>query len=242
MKMSAALSAALTVFTLVITTAPSHAQDAAAGEAIFKKCASCHQVGEGAVSKTGPVLTGIIGRPAASYVGFKYSKSMVAAGESGHVWDEDSVFEYISNPTKYLRALLDDPRAKAKMRFKLKNEQDRRDVIAHLATFQMAEAMTDDGDAEMASLAPADTPSKMCVTNGGKVEHLFVVESGEIRTVEMLSPGAILCADTGQGGKVSVFEHPDDLEGCTQLLAPNKSNTLVSYAEFDRCEWGSHSE
>ncbi len=235
------LSAVLTATALTLTTAPAYAQDAAAGEAIFKKCASCHQVGEDAANKTGPVLTGIIGRPAASYDGFKYSKSMTAAGAAGHVWDEDSIFEYIGNPTKYLRALLDDPRAKAKMRFKLKNEQDRRDVIAYLATFQTA--MAEEPDTyEDVLLASSDTPGKMCVTNGAKVEHLFIVETADVRTVEMLAPGGILCADTDQGGKVSVFEHPDDLEGCTQLLAPNKSNTLVNYMEFDRCEWGSHSE
>ncbi len=236
------MSAAITAIILAITASPSSAQDAKAGEAIFKKCAACHQVGVKATNKTGPVLTGIIGRPAASYDGYKYSKSMTAAGAAGHIWDEGSIFEYIGNPTEYLRALLDDPRAKAKMRFKLKSEQDRRDVIAYLATFKAAKVMTDDDSEQMTALAPSDTPGKMCVTNGAKAEHLFVVESGEIRTVEMLSPGAMLCADTDQGGKVSVFEHPDDLEGCTQLMAPNISNTLVRYMEFDRCEWGSHSE
>ena len=235
------ISATLTAIALSIAASPTLAQDVAAGEKIFKKCAACHQVGEGAVNKTGPVLTGIIGRPAATYEGFKYSKSMTAAGAAGHVWDADSIFEYVSNPTKYLRALLDDPRAKAKMRFKLKNEQDRRDVIAYLATFKAAGEMME-GDAEMVALAPTDTQGKMCVTNGAKLEHLFIVEAGDSRESKMLAPGEMLCADTDQGGKVSVFEKPDDLEGCTQLMAPNKSNTLIEYMEFDRCEWGSHSE
>jgi len=233
----------LTTLALVFSAAQASAQDAEAGEKIFKKCATCHQVGEGAENKTGPLLTGVVGRPAASVEGFKYSKSMTAAGAAGHVWDEESIFEYINNPTKYLRALLDDPRAKAKMRFKLKSEEDRRDVIAYLATFQTAMSEEPAAEAETtAMLAPSDTPGKMCVTNGAKVEHLFIVETKDVRTVEMLDPGGMLCADTDQGGKVSVFEHPDALEGCTQLLEPNKSNTLVRYMEFDRCEWGSHSE
>lgn len=235
------LSASLTALAFILTANQTLAQDAKAGEAIFKKCAACHQVGAGAENKTGPVLTGIIGRPAASYAGFKYSKSMTAAGAAGHVWDTDSIFEYISNPTKYLRALLDDPRAKAKMRFKLKNQQNRRDVIAYLASFKVADTMAEGGN-EMPPLAPSDTPGKMCVTNGAHQEHLFIVESGDIRTAETLAPGGMLCADTDQGGKVSVFEHPDDLEGCTQLMAPNISNTLVRYMEFDRCEWSSHSQ
>lgn len=235
------LSAALTATLLVLAISPTHAQDAVKGEKVFKKCAACHQVGTDASNKTGPVLTGIIGRPAATFEGFKYSKSMTAAGAAGHVWNEESIFEYIGNPTKYLRALLDDPRAKAKMRFKLKSEQDRRDVIAYLATFQVAETKTD-GAAEMIPLAPADTPGKMCVTNAAQEDHLFIVETADERTNQMLAPGGMLCADTDQGGKVSVFEKPDDIEGCTQLMAPNKSNTLVRYMEADRCEWGSHSQ
>ncbi|WP_456390524.1 c-type cytochrome [Profundibacter sp.] len=235
------LSASLAAIAFVIAATPTLAQDAKAGEAIFKKCAACHQVGAGAENKIGPVLTGIIGRPAASYAGFKYSKSMAAAGAAGHVWDADSIFEYVSNPTKYLRALLDDPRAKAKMRFKLKSQQDRRDVIAYLASFKVADAVMQ-GSEEITTLAPSDTPGKMCVTNGAHQQHLFIVETADVRTVEMLAPGGMFCADTDQGGKISVFEQPDDLEGCTRLMAPDKSNTLVRYMEFDRCEWSSHSQ
>jgi len=236
------MSAAITTLALALSANQSLAQDAEAGEKVFKQCKACHQIGDGAKNKTGPILTGVIGRPAGSVEGFKYSKSMTAAGAAGHVWDAQSISEYITNPTKYLRALLEDPRAKAKMRFKLKNEQDRLDVIAYLGTFQMTEATQMQETAEMAALAPADTPGKMCVTNGAEAEHLFIVETNGSRTSEMLASGQRLCAETDQGGKISVFESPDDLEGCTQLMAANKSNTLVRYMEFDRCEWGSHSQ
>lgn len=239
MPMPTALTSAL----LVLLALPSFAQDAAKGEQVFKKCKACHQVGENAGNKTGPVLTGVIGRAAGSVEGFKYSKSMLAAGAAGHIWDQNSIFEYINNPTKYLRALLDDPRAKAKMRFKLKSAQDRRDVIAYLATFQMVKAMSHPVvDSKAPRLALSDTPGKICVTNGSHQAHLFIVETVNQRSNQMLAPGGMLCADTDQGGKVSVFEHPDDIEGCTQLMAPHKSNTLVHYMEADRCEWGSHSQ
>lgn len=36
--------------------------DAEAGAAVFKKCAVCHSVGDGAKNKVGPELNGIIGR------------------------------------------------------------------------------------------------------------------------------------------------------------------------------------
>ena len=39
------------------------AQDVAAGEKTFKKCASCHKVGDGAKNGVGPVLTNVIAGP-----------------------------------------------------------------------------------------------------------------------------------------------------------------------------------
>ena len=56
------------------------------GEKAFKKCKSCHQIGDGAKNKTGPHLNAIFGRKIGSLEGFKYSKVlsrcviMVASG------------------------------------------------------------------------------------------------------------------------------------------------------------------
>jgi cytochrome c2 len=235
-------AAILPALILVLNSAGAHAQDADAGRLVFKKCAACHQIGDGAKNGAGPVLSGIIGRPAGSYDGFRYSKYMLAAGQAGHVWDEDSIFEYISNPTKYLRKILDNPRAKAKMRFKLKSEEDRRNVIAYLATFQTATADAPEAMEQMTALPSTDTPGRVCVTNGTAEMRLFIVETDNTRINEMLGAGMQLCADSDQGGKISVFENPDDQEGCTRIMAPNKSDTLVRYMEFDRCEWGTHSQ
>ena len=113
--------------------------DAVKGEKVFKKCSSCHMVGEGAKNKVGPYLTGIVGRAAGSVEKFKYGKSLAAAGEAGLVWSEEELFEYLLDPRKYLRAKLDDKKAKSKMAFKLKKEQDRLDVIAYLKTIEAAE-------------------------------------------------------------------------------------------------------
>lgn len=111
--------------------------DAAAGEKVFKKCQSCHMVGADAKNKVGPVLTGIIGRQAGSLESFgkKYGKDLVAAGEAGLVWNEEEIFAYLEDPRKYLRAKLDNKKAKSKMAFKLRKEDDRKNVIAYLATF-----------------------------------------------------------------------------------------------------------
>ena len=59
------------------------AQDVAAGETSFRKCAPCHSVGEDAANKVGPILNGLDGRKAGVVDGFNYSdanKRMVFAG------------------------------------------------------------------------------------------------------------------------------------------------------------------
>ncbi|MCL4165087.1 UNVERIFIED_CONTAM: hypothetical protein GTU68_028393, partial [Idotea baltica] len=82
--------------------------DAAAGEKVFKKCSSCHNVGEGAKNKVGPALTGVLGRVAGTAPDYKYGDSIVAAGEAGLVWTDEEIFAYLEDPRKYLRAKLDD--------------------------------------------------------------------------------------------------------------------------------------
>jgi len=132
--MIAAVSAATTLL-----PASAFAGDAAKGEAIFKKCSSCHMIGEGAENGVGPQLNGVVGRAAGSVEGYKYGKSLVAASEAGLVWTEEELSGWLENPKKYLRAKLEDKKAKSKMSFKVKKEDERADVIAYLATFSKAE-------------------------------------------------------------------------------------------------------
>ncbi|MBD3763817.1 MAG: c-type cytochrome [Rhodobacterales bacterium] len=100
----------------------------AAGKKVFKKCASCHKVGEGAKNGTGPLLNGIVGRATASVKGFKYSKAMADAGAGGLVWTEEALAAYLADPKGYL--------PKNKMSFAgLKKDEERKAVIAYLATF-----------------------------------------------------------------------------------------------------------
>lgn len=113
---------------------PTFAGDAAKGEALFKRCMACHMVGEGAKNKVGPILTNVVGSKIASVEDYKYGKSIVALGETGAIWTQEEMFEYLADPKKYLRAKLDDKKAKSKMSFKLKKEDERNDIIAYLAT------------------------------------------------------------------------------------------------------------
>lgn len=128
------IGAAAAVF---LFSSPAFAQDgdAAEGEKVFRKCASCHNIGENARNKVGPALTGVIGRTAGTHEGFRYGDSIVAAGEAGLVWTEEEIFTYLEDPRDFLRTKLDDKSARSKMAFKLRKEEDRRDVIAYLKTF-----------------------------------------------------------------------------------------------------------
>ncbi len=127
--------ATLTSLTLAAPAAYAVDGDAAKGEKLFKRCSACHKVGDGAKNAVGPILTGVVGRAAASVPDYKYGKSIVAAAEKGLTWDDESITAYLENPRNFLRKFLDDKKAKSKMSFKLKKEQDRADVIAYLATF-----------------------------------------------------------------------------------------------------------
>ena len=58
--------------------------DPKAGEIVFNQCRQCHHIGPGATNFYGPVLNGLIGRPAGTVPGYNYSE---ANKHSGKVWD-----------------------------------------------------------------------------------------------------------------------------------------------------------
>lgn len=87
---------ALIVLAFVLASGLSaQAADPVAGERVFKRCVACHMVGEDAKPRVGPVLNGLIGRKAGTYEGFKYTE---ANKNSGLVWDEATLADYLRNP------------------------------------------------------------------------------------------------------------------------------------------------
>lgn len=111
--------------------------DAAKGEKVFKKCQSCHVVknpdGEvlaGKKAKTGPNLYGIAGGNFGEVEGFKYGKDAMAA--AGTMMDEAAFVAYVADPKKWVAEITGNPKAKSKMTFKLKKEQDSKDVFAYI--------------------------------------------------------------------------------------------------------------
>ncbi|MBE0412723.1 c-type cytochrome [Yoonia sp.] len=78
-----------------------HAADPAliaAGEAAFRQCQACHQVGDGAVNRTGPVLNGMLGRTIGSVDGFRYSNVFADAAGAGEIWTEERLSAFLANP------------------------------------------------------------------------------------------------------------------------------------------------
>ena len=124
--------------------APAIAQEgnAEAGAQAFNQCQSCHVVtneaGEvlaGRNGRTGPNLYGVVGRVAGTYPDFRYGDGIVAAGEAGLVWDQTNLVAYLSDPTSFIREASGNARARSNMSFRLRNEQQARDMAAFLATF-----------------------------------------------------------------------------------------------------------
>ncbi len=106
--------------------------DPVKGEAVFKKsCKACHSIEAGKKKPTGPNLLGIFGRQAGT-ADFKYGKSMVAAGEAGLVWTPELMDAYITDTKAFLKETLGVSKVRNKMKFKLKKEDQRADVIAYL--------------------------------------------------------------------------------------------------------------
>jgi len=115
--------------------------DVIAGEIAYsKQCVACHVVVNddgkklaGRNGKSGPNLYNIAGAVAGMVEGYRYGKSIVAAGaENSLVWTEDTFVAYVQDPKGFLRTYLDDKKARAKMSYKVRDEEDARNIYAYL--------------------------------------------------------------------------------------------------------------
>lgn len=103
--------------------------DAEQGEKVFRKCASCHQLGQGAEHRVGPHLNGIFGRKAGTAEGYtRYSPGLLRAGEDGLIWSLDNLSAYLENPKSLVSG--------TRMNFRgLKDADERANVLAYMRQF-----------------------------------------------------------------------------------------------------------
>ena len=111
------------VIALAASTGTTLAQEAAAGEQVFKRlCMPCHDIGPEAKIKLGPPLNGVDGRHSGSFEGFNYSP---ANKNSGITWDEATFSKYIRAPMQEMPG--------TRMAFVgIKNDKDIGDLWAYL--------------------------------------------------------------------------------------------------------------
>ncbi len=99
------------------------AADAAAGEGEFRPCSACHAL-EAGDNRTGPYLTGVVGRPVDTAEGYDYSGALE---EVVDVWDPEHLNGFLADPQGYAPG--------TKMNFNgIRDVQDRANLIAYLAT------------------------------------------------------------------------------------------------------------
>ena len=103
-----------------------HAQDAAAGARVFRsQCSICHSPQPGR-NIIGPSLFGVVGRHSGIIPDFHYSSANRA---SGLVWNPPTLDRYLTAPREVVPGTL--------MSYPgLKDEHDRSDLIAYLASLR----------------------------------------------------------------------------------------------------------
>lgn len=140
-------------------SAPSHAQDAARGEKLFRSCITCHTITDGGRNKVGPNLFGIVGRDIATRQGFRYSDALLALEGA---WTEAALNQYLLSPRTYARG--------TRMAFAgLRKSKDRTDMIAWLKS----QSTSDKTDSEEASPEPQADPDLALLPEGVGRQETF---------------------------------------------------------------------
>jgi len=143
--------------------------DAAHGQAYFQAaCAICHSAELGpdntVITKQGPSLVGVVGRPAGSLPHFTYTQVLKS---SGFTWDTATLDHFLTNPMMVLPGTT--------MPMPIPDAQNRADVIAYLSTLKIPEGAV----LKYQMAAPpgaANDPNSWQQQAPGKTHHLTVAD------------------------------------------------------------------
>lgn len=107
---------------LAALPAPYSDASLANGSRQFRRCTACHTIGDGGPHRVGPNLHDMFGRQVGSADGFNYS---AALRQADFAWTAEHLDSWLADPRGYLPG--------NRMTFAgLRNEEDRRDLIAYL--------------------------------------------------------------------------------------------------------------
>lgn len=123
------LECAIAVSLLSVAGPPAFAEgDPASGESIFRRCSSCHAIGQDAGRLSGPTLNGLPGSSVAYDDEQQYSPALRALRDQGVVWTTENLDAFLASPRDFA------PRNR--MSFAgVRDPQDRADLIAYIAQF-----------------------------------------------------------------------------------------------------------
>ena len=111
----------LAVAALVLLPLSALAGDAARGEPLWRKCASCHTLEANGRNRAGPRLHGVFGRVAGSVPDYKYSDALK---NSGIIWTDQTLDSYIKDAEAFVPG--------TKMYGGLSQDADRADLLTFL--------------------------------------------------------------------------------------------------------------
>lgn len=129
--------AVVSIGTLLASADPVQGADQA------KKCQACHDFSDANANKTGPGLYDVVERVIGSHPGFAYSAILTEHHDKGDVWSYDNLNNFLISPKGFAPG--------TKMTFAgVKNDQERANIIAFLATLS----------ASPKPFPPADAPAE----------------------------------------------------------------------------------
>lgn len=157
--------------------------DVAAGEAITKKCLSCHTFEQGGANKVGPNLYDIVGNTLAHKGDFTYSDAMASHGGN---WDYNSLSSFLKKPKDFVPG--------TKMAFAgISKEGDRANLIAYLRTLSGSPKPLP-SEAEIAASMPEEEPEAETEEAASAEEAASDSENGEADTADSNAEDATLPA------------------------------------------------